>query len=144
MSSRILACISPVPLSIDDAVRFVSGPEIGGLVTFIGTARTKSSVHAERVVERLEYEAYVPMAESMLTTIAEEILAAFEIDRIALMHRTGTVLIGESAIVTAVSARHRAPAFDACRAAVDAVKQRLPVWKKEVYRDGSEWIGEGA
>ena len=144
MSFRILALISPSALSLDDAVRFVSGPESGGTVTFVGTARTSSSVHPDRAVERLEYEAYIPMAETLLVTIAEEIMSAFQIERVALMHRTGTVLIGEPAILAAVSARHRAAAFDACRAAVDEAKHRLPIWKKEVYRDGGEWIGEGA
>lgn len=141
---RVLCRISPTTLSLDEAVRFVTGPATGGVATFVGTARTGSSVSPGREVVRLEYESYVPMAEAMLAAIAQEMFAAYAIDRIALLHRTGAVAIGDTAIIVAASARHRAPAFDACRAAVEAVKARLPVWKKEVYADGGAWVGSGA
>jgi molybdopterin synthase catalytic subunit len=144
MSHRALCRISSEAISSDEAVQFVAGPESGGVVTFVGTARSSSSVVADREVLRLEYEAYVPMAEAMLETIAEEMLVAHAISRIALIHRHGIVLIGEAAIVVAVSAPHRAAGFEACRAAVDEVKRRLPLWKKEIYVDGGEWIGPGA
>lgn len=141
---RCLVRISPTPLSLDEVVAFVTGPEAGGVATFIGTARTASSITPGKQVVRLEYEAYVPMAEALLHTISDTMLASHAIERIAIVHRTGTVAIGEPSILVAASARHRAPAFDACRAAVDAVKAQLPVWKKEVYADGGEWVGSGA
>ena len=141
---RVLSLISPTILSLDAAMRAVADPRAGGVATFVGTARATSSMHAEREVIRLEYEAYVPMAESLLDSIARAELRDHAIERIALMHRIGVVAIGEASIIVAVSAPHRAAAFDACRHAVEQVKSRLPVWKKEVYADGTEWVGTGA
>ncbi len=141
---RLLRRISPTPISLDEAMRFVASPDAGGIASFVGTARTGSSISPDRAVIGLEYEAYVPMAEELLEAIAAEMFSVHAIDRIALMHRVGSVAIGEVAIVVAASARHRAPAFDACRAATEAIKARLPVWKKELYADGGAWIGSGA
>ena len=132
------------PLSLQIAVDFVSTPASGGIATFIGTARTKSATGSMSDVVRLEYEAYESMALETLERIAAECLAAFALDRIAVLHRTGTVAIGDAAIIVAVSAKHRAAAFDACRHAVESVKATLPVWKKEVFADGTHWVGSGA
>jgi molybdopterin synthase catalytic subunit len=141
---RILVCLSSLPLNAAQAAAFVADSGAGAVASFVGTARVSSSVTNHRRVVRLEYEAYPEMAEEQLLRISASVLDAHDILRIALMHRIGTVAIGEPSIVVAVSAAHRAAAFDACRAAVEAVKASLPVWKKEVYADGTAWVGAGA
>lgn len=128
------------PLSLDEVVRAVSGPGQGGIVTFTGTVRRQGQ---QPNVVRLEYEAYVPMAEEVLTRIAAELEAEWPGTRVAIHHRTGALAVGEIAVVIAASAPHRAEAFDACRAAIERLKQRAPIWKKEIGEDGSTWVGLG-
>jgi molybdopterin converting factor subunit 1 len=127
------------PLDLAEVVDAVAGPGRGGLVTFRGDVRDES--HGKRVV-RLEYEAYVPMAERKLAeighAIGEEHGAVLSI-----LHRVGALSPGEAAVVIAAAAPHRAPAFRACEAAIDRLKRDAPIWKREVYEDGSEWVGMG-
>lgn len=132
--------ISPVPLSLAEVVSVVEGPEQGGIVTFTGTVRRHGQLPQ---VARLEYEAYGPMAEEVLTTIALEIEREWPGARVAIHHRTGTLVVGEIAVVIAASAPHRAEAFDACRAAIERLKQRAPIWKKEIGEDDAVWVGSG-
>src|SRR5689334_4315387 len=96
---HVLCCISPTPLSVADAVKFVSSPDAGGMALFVGTARSSSTVRLDSRVLRLEYEVYVPMAESVLQEIAAETLRSHAIERVALMHRGGTVELGQEAII---------------------------------------------
>jgi MoaE-MoaD fusion protein len=127
-------------LSLDAVVRSVSSPSQGGIVTFTGVVRRHGQLPE---VERLEYEAFVPMALSVLGAIAHEIENAFPGTQVAIHHRVGNLLVGEPAVVIAVSAPHRAEAFSGCRAAIEALKQRVPIWKKEIGPDGNAWIGMG-
>lgn len=132
--------LSPTALSLDEVIAAVSGAEQGGIVTFTGAVRR----HGQQPnVARLEYEAYGPMAEEVLGAIAAEIEREAPGVRVAIHHRTGTLQVGEIAVAIAASAPHRAEAFTACRAAIDRLKERAPIWKKEIGDDGAEWIGLG-
>ncbi len=133
--------LSETPLSLDDAVREVAGDGAGAIATFSGTTRA----HARgRSVIRLEYEAYEGMAEETMAEIAGELRSRYDLVEIAIHHRTGTVGIGETSVVVAVSAAHRGDALSACRDAIDTLKERVPLWKKEFYDGGEEWIGRGS
>jgi molybdopterin synthase catalytic subunit len=127
------------PLSLAEVVAAVSGPERGGVVTFTGDVRGTS--HGRRVV-RLEYEAYQAMAERKLAEIGEAVGAEHGA-LVAIVHRVGTLVPGEAAVVIAAAAPHRAPAFRACEAALERLKREAPIWKREVFDDGSEWVGMG-
>ena len=111
------------------------------MATFVGTVRRRSR---GRTVLHLEYEAYEEMAERMLYALGQELKAKHELSEIAIHHRVGRVEIGEPSVVIAVSAPHRASALDACREAIDTLKETVPLWKKEVYEGGAEWIGRGS
>jgi len=127
-------------LDPDQAVRAVSGDGVGGIATFFGVVRRQS---AGRTVRRLHYEAYREMAEAEFRRIAEEAAASWPGVRVAILHRTGTLEVGETAVVVAASAPHRAEAFSACRFVIDALKERAPIWKKEIGEDGEVWVGLG-
>jgi len=115
----------------------VTGPERGGLVTFTGLVRKHGKIPN---VVRLEYEAYREMAERVLGDIVTEIEREIPGARLAIHHRVGSLQVGEAAVIVAASAPHRGPAFEACRAAIDRLKSRAPIWKKEVGETGAEWI----
>jgi molybdopterin synthase catalytic subunit/molybdopterin converting factor small subunit len=133
--------LSEEPLSLDTAVAEVAWDEAGAIATFIGTTRSQSR---GRRVKHLEYEAYAGMAEKVMAEIADELRARYELCEIAIHHRTGRVEIREPSVVIAVSAAHRRDALAACRDAIDQLKERVPLWKKEVYFGGEEWIGRGS
>lgn len=119
----------------------VEDPGAGAILTFFGTTRNRTG---GRPVEYLEYEAYEPLALRQMEAIAAEIRQRWpEVKGIALVHRVGHLEIGEASIGIAVSTPHRAQAFAACRYAIDRAKETLPVWKKEVWEGGEEWIEEG-
>lgn len=128
------------PLSLDRCVAAVSGPGTGGLVTFTGMVRRQSR---GVTVEKLEYEAYGAMAVREMTRLCDEIEAELPGVRIAVEHRIGTLVVGDVAVVIAAAAPHRAEAFTACRAMIDRLKDRVPIWKKEFGDDGSTWVGLG-
>jgi len=119
-------------------IESVSDPAAGGTDVFIGTTRDRSN---EKEVVSLVYEAYTPMALKVMRHIADEVIAKWHIRKISIVHRVGRVEIGEASIVIAVSADHRQEAFAACRHAIDALKQSVPIWKKEQYRSGDVWVG---
>jgi molybdopterin converting factor subunit 1 len=127
------------PLDLAEVVAAVAGPGRGGVVTFTGTVRAES--RGKRVV-RLEYEAYRPMAERTLAEIGRAVEAEYGA-AVAVIHRVGTLDPGEAAVVVAAAAAHRAPAFQACQAVIDRLKKDAPIWKREVYQDGSELVGLG-
>jgi len=127
------------PLDLDEVVRAVRGPGRGAVVTFTGDVRGETR---GRRVLRLEYEAYRPMAEKKLQEIGEAIAAAHGA-AVAIVHRVGRLAPGEAAVVIACAAPHRTPAFRACEAAIEQLKRDVPIWKREVFEDGSEWVGLG-
>ncbi len=133
--------ISETPLDLGAAVAEVASDEAGAVATFLGTVRRSSR---GRDVLYLEYEAFEEMAEPMLSTLGEELTAKHGLSRVAIHHRIGRVAIGEASVVIAVSAPHRAAALEACREAIDTLKTTIPLWKKEVYAGGEEWIGQGS
>ncbi len=133
--------LSEEPLDLTAAVAEVSNERAGAIATFVGTTRIDSR---GRTVEHLEYEAYPGMAEDVMERIAEDLKSKYELCEIAIHHRIGRVGIGETSVVIAVSAPHRQDALAACRDAIDTLKETVPLWKKEVYEGGEEWIGRGS
>ena len=133
--------LSADPLSLDAVVREVSRDDAGAIATFTGTVRNRSR---DRDVRYLEYEAYEGMAEQTMATLAAELKRRHSLTEIAIHHRVGRVEIGEPSVVIAVSAPHRGDALAACKEAIDTLKQTVPLWKKEVYEGGEEWIGQGS
>jgi molybdopterin synthase catalytic subunit/molybdopterin converting factor small subunit len=133
--------LSDQPLSLDQVVDEVRDERAGAIATFTGTTRIQSR---GRVVEHLDYEAYEGMAENVMAEIAAELAARYELCAIAIHHRIGRVGIGDTSVVIAVSAPHRGDALAACKDAIDTLKERVPLWKKEVYDGGEEWIGKGS
>ena len=129
------------PVSLDAVVREVASEEAGAIATFSGTARRHSR---GRVVTYLDYEGYEGMAEEMMAKLAAGLKERYEIQEIAIHHRVGRVELGEPSVVIAVSAAHRADALAACKDAIDILKVDVPLWKKEVYEGGEEWIGRGS
>ncbi|HEY7346253.1 MAG TPA: molybdenum cofactor biosynthesis protein MoaE [Gaiella sp.] len=133
--------LSDAPLSLERVAAEVASDDAGAIATFVGTTRAHSR---GREVIRLEYEAYEGMAEAEMERIAGELRQRHDVIAVAIHHRVGPVEIGETSVVIAVSAPHRAAALDACRDAIDTLKQTVPLWKKELYVGGEEWIGQGS
>ncbi|MCW2965256.1 MAG: MoaD family protein [Actinomycetia bacterium] len=133
--------LSDEPLSLDRVVDEVRDEQAGAIATFTGTTRIQSR---GRTVTHLEYEAYEGMAEGVMAEIAEGLRRRYELTAVAIHHRIGRVGIGETSVVIAVSAPHRQDALAACKDAIDELKERVPLWKKEVYAGGEEWIGRGS
>jgi molybdopterin synthase catalytic subunit len=127
------------PLDLGEVVGAVRGTARGGLVTFTGEVRGQS--RGKRVI-RLEYQAYPPMAEKKLREIGERVAREHGAE-VAIVHRVGLLEPGEAAVVIACAAPHRTPAFRACEAAIELLKKDVPIWKREVFEDGSEWVGLG-
>jgi molybdopterin synthase catalytic subunit/molybdopterin converting factor small subunit len=133
--------LSDGPLSLDRVVDEVRSDEAGAIATFTGTTR----VHSRgRTVTHLDYEAYEGMAEQVMAEIAAALRERYELSGVAIHHRVGRVSIGDTSVVIAVSAPHRQDALAACKDAIDELKERVPLWKKEVYEGGEEWIGRGS
>jgi len=122
---------------IDLAALAGTAPADGALCLFVGVVRDQN---AGRAVLRLEYEAYEEMALPLMEEIAAEARRRFPITGIRLVHRLGALAIGEASVAVAVASPHRAEAFAACRFAIDTLKARVPIWKKELYADGSAWL----
>ena len=133
--------LSPEPLSLDAAVDEVRSERDGAIATFVGTTRRESR---GRTVLHLDYEAYEEMAETVMAQIAQRLKERYEISEIAIHHRTGRVDVGDASVVIAVSAPHRQDALAACKDAIDTLKEQVPLWKKEFYEGGEEWIGRGS
>lgn len=128
------------PIRAAELVAAVKGAGDGAVVVFDGIVRNHSQ---GRATLHLEYEAYRPMALAQMRGIVAEMRRRFAIDRVALVHRLGRLETGESSVLIAVSAAHRAAAFDACRYAIETLKHSVPIWKKEYFADGEVWV-EGA
>ncbi len=126
------------PIDVAEIERVAADPGAGAICTFAGTTR---QVNAGRRVIRLEYEAYEPMALSEMRKLAVEAGRRWKIVRIAITHRIGVVDTGETSVAISVSAAHRAEAFEACRFAIDRLKEIVPIWKKEHFEGGEIWVG---
>jgi molybdopterin synthase catalytic subunit/molybdopterin converting factor small subunit len=129
------------PLSLDTVVAEVADERAGAVATFTGTVRRQSR---GREVTRLEYEAYAEMAEDVMAQLGRDLEAQYDLCAVSIHHRVGTLAIGEASVVIAVSAPHRQDALAACKDAIDRLKETVPLWKKEVYEGGEEWIGRGS
>src|SRR6187455_107880 len=133
--------LSDEPLSLERAAAEVASEGAGAIATFVGTTRARSR---GRDVIRLEYEAYEGMAEQVMADLAAKLADRHELSKVSIHHRIGRVDIGDTSVVIAVSAPHRAAALAACREAIDELKVSVPLWKKETYVGGEEWIGQGS
>src|SRR3954469_11238543 len=126
------------PLSVAEATAAVAAPDVGGIDLFLGVVRDHND---GRAVTRLEYHAYVSMAEKEMQRIAEEIERELPGVRLAALHRVGSLSVGDLAVVCAAGAAHRGEAFTACRALIDRIKQRVPIGKREHGPSGPYWVG---
>lgn len=129
--------ISNEVLDVTYCIGWVMTPKAGGIDVFIGTVRDQTK--GKKVI-RLEFEAYEKMALSEMKKIADKMMKQWPLHKVLIHHRTGILQIGEVPVVIAVSASHRDAAFEACRYAIDTLKQTVPIWKKEVFEDGEEWV----
>lgn len=129
--------ITSEPLDPAPLVAAVRRDESGAVALFYGVVRNENM---GRGVRYLEYDAYPEMAIKKMREVADEVRAKFPVTGIGILHRTGRLEIGETSLLVAVSSGHRKEAFEACHYAVDRIKQIVPVWKKEVWDDGEEWI----
>ena len=126
--------------SVDEELQNLAKPSVGGLVTFVGTVRDESEA---RPVERMEIEVYPEMAEKQLQAIRGEAIQKFGVEDILIIHRYGDLKVGDNIVLVAVSAGHRAEAFDACRYVIDELKKRVPIWKREHTPSGARWVEAG-
>ena len=129
------------PIDLGAVVAEAADSRAGAVATFLGTTRVESR---GRTVEYLEYEAYEGMAEQEMARIADGLKTRYDLCEVAISHRVGRVGIGDTSVAIAVSAPHRADALAACKDAIDTLKETVPLWKKEVYEGGEEWIGRGS
>ncbi len=123
---------------IDVAALLSAAPRDGAVAVFLGVVRNEN---AGRAVLRLEYEAYEEMALPLMAEIAAEAHRRFPVTELRIVHRLGRLEVGEASVAVAAASPHRDQAFRACRFAIDTLKQRVPIWKKEYYADGSAWLG---
>jgi MoaE-MoaD fusion protein len=129
------------PVDLGAVIAEVANEQAGAIATFQGTVRRQSR---GREVVALEYEAYSGMAEKVMEEIAEGVKSRYELSEVAVAHRVGRCEVGEVSVAIAVSAPHRQDALSACRDVIDELKERVPLWKKELYEGGEEWIGRGS
>jgi MoaE-MoaD fusion protein len=141
VSGGAVTGLTEQPIDVDELAERIAREGHGAVVSFVGRARD----HADdgRQVTELAYEAYGPMAEQVLAEIASDAEARWEV-AVAVIHRTGVVAIGEAAVAIVTAAAHRAEAYEANRFVIEAIKERLPIWKRERFPDGSEWKRPGA
>ncbi|MER3523402.1 MAG: molybdenum cofactor biosynthesis protein MoaE [Ignavibacteria bacterium] len=132
-----MVSITTDPIDVASIYQAVQSVHAGGIVLFAGTVRNRSQ---GRRVNALEYSAYIPMAEKLMAAIEEQMRAQWPLHHVVLVHRVGMLALGEVAIVTAVAAAHRKEAFEACRFGIDRIKAEVPIWKKEHFEDGQEWV----
>ena len=133
----MLIRVQEAPLALAEVVRAVEQPAAGAIVTFSGVVRDH---HDGKRVTGMRYDAYGEMAQAKMLQIGQEVESRWHEARIAIVHRTGKLEIGEASVLIAVSAPHRGEAFDACEYAIDTLKQLVPIWKKEAYDDGEVWL----
>jgi molybdopterin synthase catalytic subunit len=133
--------VTEVPIDTRALAAFVADPAAGSVVVFSGTVRDHSP--GRKDVSRLEYEAYGGVASEKITEIVNDAYEQWPILKVAAVHRVGSLDVGEPAVCVAVSSAHRADSFEACRFIIDQLKSRVPIWKKEHWPGGAEWVREG-
>lgn len=129
--------IKETKLSEQECIDKVADPGAGGTTVFIGTVRNQTK--GKKVI-RLEFEAYIPMAEKEMRKIAEHITEKWSALHVSMHHRVGSLDIGEAPVIISVSTPHRKAAFEACQYAIDTLKETVPIWKKEFFEDGEIWV----
>lgn len=129
--------ISSTPLTVMDCFNMASTPDAGGQVIFVGTVRNQTQ---GKKVLKLEFEAYTPMAIKEMQKIGLTLEERWGALKVIIHHRVGELLVGEIAVIIAVSTPHRAAAFEACQYAIDTLKETVPIWKKEFFEDGEIWV----
>ncbi len=135
--------LTPAPLDAAAAVRFVTDPAAGGIDLFLGITRAERNAAGHDLLA-LDYEAYADMAIARLKQLAAEARQRWPIAKLAVLHRTGRVPVGEASVAVAVASPHRAEAFDACRFLIDELKKDVPIWKREVWAEGdATWVHPG-
>lgn len=135
---HVLTRVQESPLSLDDVSQAVADPAAGAVCTFTGTVRDHSDAGS---VTGLTYEAWHELAEKRLAELANEMLERWSLCRVAIVHRVGELAVGEASVIVAVSAAHRAEAFDACRHGIERLKADVPIWKKEGLVSGdAHWV----
>ena len=142
--ARIRTSILDVPLDVAAAIGEVSSPECGGIGVFVGTVRQSAAGDGDSPVEALEYEVHPTLAPERLQEVAERATERWDIREAVVEHRSGRCSTGEPTVVIACSAPHRADALEACRWMIEEIKREVPIWKKEIYADGSSWVGVGS
>ena len=130
--------ITRTPIRVEMLLRAVRDPAAGAVVTFVGTTRNEN---AGRRVVRLEYEAFATMACREMRALGEDAVRRWKLRRVAMVHRVGVVPVGQASVAIAVSAGHRAEAFEACHWLIDRLKEIVPIWKREHFHGGQVWIG---
>lgn len=136
--------VTEQPLDPGALIAEAGDPSCGGLGVFVGTVRRSASSGADAQVEALEYEAHPELAPAALEEIARRAQQKWDLTRVIAVHRTGRCPLGEPTVVVVCAAPHRAEALDACRWMIDTIKTEVPIWKKELYADGSAWVGAGS
>jgi molybdopterin synthase catalytic subunit len=134
----VRADVRESPLDVAEAVALVAHPGAGGIDVFVGVVRDEND---GRAVVKLEYQAYASMAKAEMQRIAEELEKELPGVRVAAIHRVGSLVVGDVAVVCAASAPHRGEAFRACRLLIDRIKERVPIWKREHGPEGAYWVG---
>lgn len=142
--AHIRTSILETPLDVGAAVSEAASPECGGVGVFVGTVRRSAAGDGGSPVEALEYEVHPSLAGERLRLVAERAAERWDVREIVVKHRSGHCATGEPTIVIACAAPHRADALDACRWIIDEIKREVPIWKKEIYADGSSWVGTGS
>ena len=135
--NNIQILLSAETLNIQSCIDWIMSPESGGIDVFIGTVRNATK---GKLVLKLDFEAYEPMAISEMEKITRQTFDKWPVQKVLIHHRTGTLQVGEVPVVIAVSAAHRDAAFEACRYIIDTLKQTVPIWKKETFEDGEVWV----
>jgi molybdopterin synthase catalytic subunit len=132
-----MVALTSDPIDVASALTHLQSAQAGAIDFFLGVVRNNTQ---DRSVDRLDYEAYDRMALSEMQKIVAGATARWPVLRCVVIHRTGTLRIGEVAVLIGVATAHRADAFDACRYIIDTIKQTVPIWKKEIFTDGDVWV----
>lgn len=135
-----LVVVGPDPIDPQRLIEFVTAPQCGAIALFLGTVRDHS--HGKDGVTHLEYEAYDDVVEQKIQEIVDEARQKWSIERVAAVHRVGSLQVAESSVAVAVGSGHREEAFVAARYVIDELKARVPIWKKEHWPGGAEWVRE--